>query len=74
MGGESRDLRVQQRVQGGAGVVQVGRELAHYPGSCIQHLTNALLVSVASEQVSVLENGGLGGGGEEAGGFQCLSV
>ena len=34
-------------------------ELANDPGSCVEHLTDAVILGGASEQVGVLQNGRL---------------
>ena len=56
---EGYHLGVEEAVQSRSRVGQVLGELANDPGSCIEHLTDAMVLGGASEQVGVLQNGRL---------------
>lgn len=58
---KGRYFGIQERVKSCRRIGQVFGELSNYPSSCIQHFTDPILMSVTSEEVSVLENGGLEG-------------
>ena len=52
-------LGVEEAVQRRSRVGQVLRELANNPGSCVENLTDTMVLGGASEEVSVLQNGRL---------------
>ena len=56
---EGDHLGVEEAVQSRSRVSQVLGELANDPGSCVEHLTDAVVLGGASEEVGVLQNGRL---------------
>ena len=56
---KSHHLGVEKTVQGRPGIGEVFRELPHNPGSCVEHLTYAVVPSGTSEEMGVLQNGRL---------------
>ena len=59
MSGEGSHFRVEKGIQGGPRVGKVFRKFSHNPGGSIQHLTDAIIVDVPGEEISVLQDGGL---------------
>ena len=62
MSGESRDLGVQEGIDGASGIRQEAAELSSDPGCCVEDLTDPVLVGTAGEEVCVLQDGGLQNG------------
>ena len=59
MSGEGSHFRVEEGIQGRPRVGKVFRKFSHNPGGGIQHLTDAIIVDVPGEKMSVLQDGGL---------------